>query len=119
MGRLANGEMSQSKRAIKWRANKQLRNAAVALEKQGVELVIEALKPKANYMIVGGERVMPPKTKKPKPASDAIGVFTDQEPVEIEAQSDRTFHCMNCRATIHQGDEACTVCEQRLNWFGI
>jgi len=114
MGRLANGELSQSKRAIKWRANKQLRNAAIALEKQGSELIIEGL-------IIEGEKIMPPKaTKKTKPEPDAIGVFTDPEPVEIEAESDaQAYHCNNCQGTVHQGDEACGVCEQRLNWAGI
>jgi len=108
MGRLANGEISQSKRAIKWRANKQLRNAAIALEKLGSELIIE------------GGKVMPPKKKAPKPGPDAIGVFTDPEPIEIEAESDsQPYHCNNCRATVHQGDDACSVCEQRLNWAGL
>jgi len=108
-GRLANGELSQTKQAIKWRARKQLRNAAVALETQGGELFIE------------GEKVMPPKTtKKTKPGPDSIGVFTDPEPIEITAESDsQPYHCNNCRATVHQGDEACGVCEQRLNWAGI
>jgi len=107
-GRLANGELSQTKQAIKWRARKQLRNAAVALETQGGELFIE------------GEKVMPPKTKKTKPAPDAIGVFTDPEPIEIESESEgQTYHCNHCRATVHQGDERCSVCEQRLNWAGI
>jgi len=106
MGRLADGELSQSKRAIKWRANKQLKNAAIALEKQGAELIIE------------GEKVMAPKLKAQKPAPDAIGVFTDPEPVEIE-EGDQAYHCNNCQGTVHQGDEACGVCEQRLNWAGI
>jgi hypothetical protein len=106
-GRLANGELSQTKQAIKWRARKQLRNAAVALETQGGELFIE------------GEKVMPPKQKTQKPAPDAIGVFTP-EPVEIEPEPDnQPYHCNNCRATVHQGDAACGVCEQRLNWAGI
>lgn len=107
MGRLADGELSQSKRAIKWRAMKQLRNAAIALDKQGAELIIE------------GEKVMPPKKSNPKPGQDAIGVFTDPEPVEIEPEGDQAYYCNNCRATVHQGDEACSVCEQRLNWAGI
>jgi len=107
MGRLADGELSQSKRAIKWRANKQLRNAAVALEKQGAELIIE------------GEKVMPPRKTATKPGPDAIGVFTDPEPVEIEPEGDQAYHCNNCHATVHQGDDACSVCEQRLNWAGI
>jgi len=107
MGRLSDGELSQSSRAIKWRANKQLRNAAIALEKQGAELIIE------------GEKVMPPKTKATKPAPDAIGVFTDPEPVEIEPEGAQPYHCNNCQGTVHQGDEACGVCEQRLNWAGI
>ena len=108
MGRLADGELSQSKRAIKWRANKQLRNAAIALEKQGAELIIE------------GEKVMPPRKTATKPAPDPIGVFTDPEPVEIEAESeDQTYYCKNCHGTVHQGDEVCGVCEQRLNWAGI
>jgi len=108
MGRLADGQISQSRRAIKWRANKQLKNAAIALEKLGSELIIE------------GGKVMPPKKTATKPGPDAIGVFTDPEPVEIEAEPDgQPYHCNNCRATVHQGDEACGVCEQRLNWAGI
>jgi len=106
-GRLANGELSQTKQAIKWRARKQLRNAAVALESQGGELFIE------------GEKVMPPKPKATKPKPDAIGVFTDPEPVEMEPEGDQAYHCNNCRAPVHPGDEACSVCEQRLNWAGI
>jgi len=108
MGRLADGQISQSKRAIKWRANKQLRNAAIALEKLGSELIIE------------GGKVMPPKTKVIKSEPDAIGVFTDPEPIAIETESDpQPYHCNNCHATVHQGDEACGVCEQQLNWAGI
>jgi len=106
MGRLADGELSQSKRAIKWRANKQLRNAAIALEKQGAELIVE------------GVSIVPPK-KTTKPAPDAIGVFTDPEPVEIEPEGAQAYHCNNCQGTVHQGDAACGVCEQRLNWAGI
>jgi len=112
MGRLANGEISQSKRAIKWRANKQLKNAAIALEKLGSELIIE------------GGKVMPPKPKKTQPAPDAIGVFSDDTtaagPTESFIESEvQGYHCNNCRATVRQGDEACGVCEQRLNWAGI
>lgn len=108
MGRLADGQISQSKRAIKWRANKQLKNAAIALEKLGSELIIE------------GGKVMPPKKKAPEPGPDAIGVFTDPEPIEIAAESEnQAYHCNNCRATVHHGDEACGVCEHRLNWAGI
>ena len=108
MGRLADGELSQSKRAIKWRANKQLRNAAIALAKQGAELIIE------------GEKVMPPRKTGTKPTPDAIGVFTSEpSPVEIEPQEAQAYHCNNCQGTVHQGDAACGVCEQRLNWAGI
>ena len=106
MGRLADGELSQSKRAIKWRANKAVRNAAIALEKQGAELIIE------------GEQIVPPKKTATKPAPDAIGVFTP-EPVEIEPEGDQAYHCNNCRATVHLGDDACATCEQRLNWAGL
>ena len=108
MGRLPDGELSQSSRAIKWRANKTVKNAQIALEKQG-----------ATELIIDGEKVMSPKKTATKPGPDAIGVFTDPEPVEIEAESDAHYYCMNCRATVHQGDEACGVCEQRLNWAGI
>jgi len=109
MGRLSDGELSQSSRAIKWRANKTVKNAQIALEKQG-----------ATELIIGGEAVMPAKKTVTKPAPDAIGVFTDPEPIEIEAESEnQPYHCNNCRATVHQGDEACGVCEQRLNWAGI
>ena len=106
MGRLADGELSQTKRAIKWRANKTLRNAAKALEKQGAELT-------------EGDLIVPAKTpKQTKPAADAIGVFTP-EPVEIAPQEPQAYHCNNCHGTVHQGDEACATCEQRLNWEGV
>jgi len=109
VGRLKHGELSQSSRAIKWRANKAVKNAAYALEQQG-----------ATELIIGGDVVMPAKTKKTKPAPDAIGVFTDPEPIEIETESDsQAYHCNNCRATVHQGADACSVCEQRLNWAGL
>jgi len=108
MGRLPDGELSQSSRAIKWRANKTVKNAQIALQKQG-----------ATELIIGGDVVMPPKTKQTKPEPDAIGVFTDPEPIEIEPEGEQPYHCNNCRATVHQGDEACGVCEQRLNWAGI
>ena len=113
MGRLPDGELSKSSRAIKWRANKTVKNAQIALEKQG-----------ATELIIGGDVVMPSKAKAIKPASDAIGVFSDettpasQTESAIEADS-QPYHCNNCRATVHQGDEACGVCEQRLNWAGL
>jgi hypothetical protein len=108
MGRLGNGDLSQSSRAIKWRANKTVKNAKIALEKQGAtELILD-----------GGQIVAPKKTTKPAP--DAIGVFTaDPGPVEIEPVTDQPYHCNNCQGTVHQGDEACGVCEQRLNWGGV
>ena len=112
MGRLANGEFSQTKRAIKWRANKALKNAAYLLEKQNAELIIE-----------GGAVAPPKKAKKAKPAPDAIGVFSDDEPdtapdtaPDPDAQ---TYFCENCRGTVHQGDERCAVCHERLNWAGV
>ena len=108
MGRLGNGELSQSSRAIKWRANKAVKNAAYALDQQG-----------ATELIIEGEAVAPPKAKQTKPAPDAIGVFTDPEPVEIEPEGEQPYHCDNCQGTVHQGDESCGVCEQRLNWAGI
>ena len=109
MGRLPDGELSQNSRAIKWRANKTVKNAQIALEKQG-----------STELIIGGDVVMPSKAKTTKPGPDAIGVFTDPEPIEIESESEgQPYHCNNCRATVHQGDEACSVCEQRLNWAGI
>ena len=107
MGRLKHGELSQSSRAIKWRANKAVKNAAYALEQQG-----------ATELIIEGDAVAPSKAKKTKPAQNAIGVFTP-EPVEIEPQEAQAYHCNNCRGTVHQGDEACSVCEQRLNWAGV
>lgn len=107
MGRLAHGEFSQSSRAIKWRANKAFRNAAIALERQG-----------ATELIIGKDVVMPPKPKATKPKEDAIGVFT-REPAEIEPEGEQPYHCTNCQATVHQGDQACGVCERRLDWAGI
>ena len=113
MGRLPDGELSKSSRAIKWRANKTVKNAQIALEKQG-----------ATELKIQGDVVMPSKAKATKPASDAIGVFSDDTPpagqTESAIESDaQAYHCNNCRATVHQGDEACGVCEQRLNWAGI
>jgi len=108
MGRLPDGELSDTSRAIKWRANKTVKNAQIALEKQG-----------ATELIIGGDVVVPAKKTVTKPAPDAIGVFTDPEPIEIEPEGNQAYHCNNCRATVHQGDEACGVCEQRLNWAGI
>jgi hypothetical protein len=109
MGRLPDGELSQSSRAIKWRANKTVKNAKIALEKQG-----------ATELIIEGEKVMSTEPKKTKLVSDAPGVFTDPAPVEIVAEPDtQAYHCNNCHATVHQGDQACGVCEQRLNWAGI
>ena len=107
MGRLGNGELSQSSRAIKWRANKAVKNAAYALRQQG-----------AKELIIEGDVLPPPKAKQTKPDPDAIGVFTP-EPVEIEPEGDQAYHCDNCQGTVHQGDEACGVCDQRLNWAGI
>jgi len=108
MGRLKHGELSQSSRAIKWRANKAVKNAAYALEQQG-----------ATELIIEGGAVAPSKAKKTRPEPDAIGVFTGPEPVEIEPEGDQAYHCANCHGTVHQGDAACGVCEQRLNWAGI
>ena len=108
MGRLKHGELSQSSRAIKWRANKAVKNAAYALEQQG-----------ATELIIEGEKVMPPKKTATKPTPDAIGVFTDPEPVEIEPEGAQAYHCNNCQGAVHHGEEACGVCEQRLNWAGI
>jgi len=114
MGRLPDGELSQSSRAIKWRANKTVKNAVIALEKQG-----------ATELIIEGGKVMPPKTKVTKPEPDAIGVFSDdttpagRTESAIEIESDAHYYCKNCRATVHLGDEACGVCEERLNWAGI
>ena len=113
MGRLPNGELSQSSRAIKWRANKTVKNAQIALEKQG-----------ATELIIGGEVVMPSKAKTTKPDPDAIGVFSDDTttagPTESVTESNtQAYHCNNCRATVHQDDEACGAREQRLNWAGI
>jgi len=113
MGRLPDGELSQSSRAIKWRANKTVKNAQIALEKQG-----------ATELIIEGGKVMPPKKTATKPAPDAIGVFSDDTPpagqTESAIESDsQAYHCNNCRATVHQGDEVCGVCERLLNWAGI
>jgi len=114
MGRLPDGELSQSSRAIKWRANKTVKNAQIALEKQG-----------ATELIIGGDVVMPKKTLIPhQPEPDAIGVFSGENSqagqTGFATESDpQQYHCNNCRATVHQGDEACSVCEQRLNWAGL
>jgi len=108
VGRLANGEFAQNKKAIKWRANKALKNAAYLLEKQNAELIIE-----------GGKVAPPKKAKKPKPAPDAIGVFSDDESDAAPEPDPQEYFCENCRGTVHQGDERCAVCNERLNWAGV
>lgn len=108
MGRLANGEFAQTKRAIKWRASKALSNAAYLLEKQNTELIIE------------GGTVAPPKKAKPgKPAPDAIGVFSTDEHGAAPEPDPQAYFCENCRGTVHQGDERCLVCNERLNWGAV
>jgi len=109
LGRLANGEFAQNKKAIKWRANKALKNAAYLLEKQNTELIIE-----------GGKVAPPKKAKQAKPAPDAIGVFSDDGgPDSARALDPQAYFCENCRGTVHQGDVRCAVCNERLNWAGM
>ena len=108
MGRLANGEFAQTKRAIKWRASKALKNAAYLLEKQNTELIIE-----------GGTVAPPKKAKQAKPAPDAIGVFSDDEPATAPDPDAQAYFCQNCQGTVHQGDERCSVCNERLNWAAV
>ena len=108
MGRLANGEFSQTKRAIKWRASKALKNAAYLLEKQNTELIIE-----------GGKVAPPKKAKQAKPAPDAIGVFSEDEPETAPDPDPQAYFCENCKGTVHQGDERCAVCNERLNWGAV
>ena len=107
MGRLGNGEYSQTKRAIKWRANKALKNAAYLLEKQNTELIIE-----------GGTVAPPKKAKQAKPAPDAIGVFPDDEPAAAPEPDPQAYFCENCRGTVHQGDAGRAGCEEGLNGAG-
>jgi len=108
LGRLGNGDYSQTKRAIKWRANKALKNAAYLLEKQHAELTIE-----------GGKVAPPKKVKQAKPAPDAIGVFSDDKPESAPDPDPQTYFCQNCQGTVHQGDERCPVCNERLNWAAV
>ena len=108
MGRLKHGELSQTSRAIKWRANKAVKNAAYALEQKG-----------ATQLVIEGETIVPPK-KSVKPGPDAIGVFApDPEPVASEPVTDQAYHCNNYHGTVHPGDEACGGCERTLNWAGL
>jgi len=108
MGRLGNGELSQSSRAIKWRANKAVQNAAIALEKKG-----------ATPLIIEGETILADK-EMPKPSTDQIGILTSSPgPVGAETVEAQGYHCNNCQGPVHQGDKVCGVCEQRLNWAGI
>jgi len=110
--RLANGYFSQKPRAIKWRAKKAVENAAYQLANgknaetftQGEPKLMNEPKPKRK------------RTKKPAP--DAIGVFSDDEPAAPEPDR-QDYFCENCRGTVHQGDERCLVCNERLNWAGV
>ena len=108
MGRLKHGELSQSSRAIKWRANKAVKNAAIALEKKG-----------ATPLIIEGETIVADKETL-NPSTDQIGILTSPPgPVGPETVEEQGYHCNNCQGTVLQGDKVCGVCEQRLNWAGI
>jgi len=108
MGRLGNGELSQSSRAIKWRANKAVKNAAIALEKKG-----------ATPLIIEGETIMADK-EMPKPSTEQVGILTPPPgPVGPETVEEQRYHCNNCQGTVHRGNKVCGVCEQRLDWAGL
>jgi len=61
----------------------------------------------------------PKKAKQAKPAPDAIGVFSDDEPDTAPEPDAQAYFCGNCRGTVHQGDERCAVCNERLNWAAV
>jgi len=61
----------------------------------------------------------PKKAKQTKPAPDAIGVFSDDEPAAIPDPDPQAYFCENCKGTVHQGDERCAVCNERLNWGAV
>jgi len=93
MSRLRNGELSQTKRAIRDREKYAEKRAALRETKMSDEPI---------GIKGGGDRL-------PDPLPGDQG---DQG----EAPS---YFCMNCRGVVGYGDARCETCEDQLNWEGL
>jgi len=89
MPRLRNGELSQTKRAVKDRAK-------YAEEHPTARELIMSDEP----IGIKGGRQRPP----------------DPEPDQDEPQS---YFCLNCRGVVEYGDSRCDTCQDQLNWEGL
>lgn len=97
MARLPHNQLSQTPRAIKWRAEKAEADAAwMAAQEIG--------------------RTATSETDPLQPSNMPIGVFSAASRPEPEPQA---YHCENCTGTVVPGDRRCPVCQQLLNWKAV
>jgi len=92
MPRLRNGELSQTKRAIRDRE-------------------LSAGNRAANREVIMSSEPLGIKAKRERPPEPE-----DQDQDQDEAQ---TYICLNCQAPISHGSPKCGVCEEQLNWEGL
>jgi len=90
MPRLRNGELSQTKRAVRDRE-------------------LSAANRAANREVIMSSEPLGIKAKRERPEESA-----DQD--QDDAQ---TYVCLNCQAPISHGSPKCGVCEEELNWEGL
>jgi len=91
MPRLRNGELSQTKRAIRDRE-------------------ISAANRAANREVVMSSEPLGIKAKRDRPQDQ------DQDQDQELAQ---TYICLNCQAPITYGSTKCGICNEELNWEGL
>jgi len=91
MPRLRNGELSQTKRAIR---DRELSAANRAANRE----VIMSSEP----LGIRGEK------REPIPG-----------PETEDWDDEQTYICLNCQAPIRYGSHKCGVCEEQLNWEGL
>jgi len=90
MPRLRNGELSQTKRAIR-------------------ERELSAANRAANREVIMSSEPLGIKAKRERPP----------EPVDQDQDDAQTYVCLNCQAPITYGSPKCGVCEEELNWEGL
>jgi len=93
MPRLRNGELSQTKRAVKDRA------------KYAEE------HPTARELIMSDEPIGIKGGRQRPPDADP-----GDQGEQVEAQS---YYCQYCRETVEYGDARCDTCQEQLNWAGL
>jgi len=90
MPRLRNGELSQTKRAIRDRE-------------------LSAANRAANREVIMSSEPLGIKAKRERPP----------EPEDQGQDDAQTYVCLNCQAPITYGSTKCEVCEEELNWEGL